>query len=48
MIKYEFLRFPGDKKKAVTLSYDDGHSVDLKFADIISKTDSTLAQLLKQ
>ena len=37
MIKYEFLRFPGDKRKAVTLSYDDGHAVDLKFADIISK-----------
>lgn len=37
MIKYQFLRFPGNKSKAVTLSYDDGNVEDLRFSDVISK-----------
>ena len=36
MIKYQFLRFPGDKQKAVTLSYDDGVVEDLRFSDVIT------------
>lgn len=37
MIRYRYLRFPGGKDKAVTLSYDDGVSEDLRFSDIISE-----------
>ena len=36
MIKYQFLRFPGGKRKAVTLSYDDGNVEDLRFSDVIT------------
>jgi len=36
MIRYQFLRFPGDKRKAVTLSYDDGVVEDLRFSDVIT------------
>lgn len=31
------MRFPEGKKKAFTLSYDDGHRCDLRFLDIINK-----------
>ncbi len=34
---YRFLRFPGGKTKAVTLSYDDGCREDLRLADTIDK-----------
>lgn len=34
---YQFLRFPGGKPKAVTLSYDDGNTADMKFNDIITR-----------
>ncbi len=37
MIRYQFLRFPEGKCKAVTLSYDDGCEQDLRFSDIITK-----------
>ena len=30
MYYYKFMRFPGGKPKAVTLSYDDGWKTDLK------------------
>lgn len=36
MIKYQFLKFPGGKSKAVTLSYDDGVVEDLRFSDVIT------------
>lgn len=36
-MKYCFLRFPGGKFKAVTLSYDDGNLSDLKLIEIINK-----------
>lgn len=36
-MKYNFLRFPGGKEKAVTLSYDDGSKYDLKFLEIINQ-----------
>lgn len=35
-MKYRFLRFPGGKEKAVTLSYDDGKIEDIRFSDTIS------------
>lgn len=35
-MRYKFLRFPGGKSKAVTLSYDDGVIEDLKLADILT------------
>lgn len=34
---YEFLRFPGGKPKAVTLSYDDGCRDDIKFSETINR-----------
>lgn len=34
---YKFLRFPGGKPKAVTLSYDDGPAEDRRFSDTITK-----------
>ena len=37
MIRYQFLRFPEGKPKAVTLSYDDGCPDDLRFSDTITK-----------
>ena len=36
-IKYNFLRFPGGKCKAVTLSYDDGSCHDIRFLETINK-----------
>ena len=36
-MRYQFLRFPGGKGKAVTFSYDDGVSQDLKLSDILEK-----------
>ncbi len=36
-MRYVFLRFPGGKFKAVTLSYDDGVRQDLRFAEILDK-----------
>ena len=35
-MRYKFLRFPGGKSKAVTLSYDDGVVEDLKLADLLA------------
>ena len=37
MIRYQFLRFPEGKPKAVTLSYDDGHPSDLRLSDTVTK-----------
>ncbi len=37
MMRYKFLRFPGGKAKAVTLSYDDGCIHDMRFSDRITK-----------
>ena len=39
MKKYAFLRFPEFKRKAVTLSYDDGTKYDEKFIEILTNTD---------
>jgi len=36
-MKYRFLRYPGGKAKAVTLSYDDGCLSDIRFSDVITK-----------
>ena len=36
-MKYKFLRFPEGKAKAVTFSYDDGYSADLRLAEIFTK-----------
>ena len=36
-MRYMFLRFPGGKYKAVTLSYDDGCPTDIRFAETVSK-----------
>lgn len=36
-IKYNFLRFPGGKAKAVTLSYDDGCHDDIRFLETINR-----------
>ncbi len=36
-MKYQFLRFPEGRTKAVTLSYDDGHTTDKKLTEIINK-----------
>ncbi len=36
MIRF-FMRFPEGRKKAFTLSYDDGHRCDLRFIDILNK-----------
>ena len=36
-MRYKFLRFPGGKLKAVTLSYDDGRTTDMHFSDVITK-----------
>lgn len=36
-MRYMFLRFPGGKDKAVTMSYDDGPSSDEKMLEIINK-----------
>jgi len=36
-VKYNFLRFPGGKPKAVTLSYDDGCPEDAKLYEVLEK-----------
>ena len=36
-MRYRFMRFPGGKAKALTLSYDDGVRADLKLAEIITR-----------
>lgn len=36
-MRYRFLRFPGGKLKAVTLSYDDNCRADLRFAEVINR-----------
>lgn len=36
-MQYMFLRFPGGKPKAVTLSYDDGSKDDIRFLETINK-----------
>ncbi len=36
-MRYFFLRFPGGKYKAVTLSYDDGCETDIRFAETVTK-----------
>lgn len=36
-MKYNFLRFPGGKAKAVTMSYDDGVKDDIRFLETINK-----------
>lgn len=35
-MRYRFMRFPNGKAKAVTLSYDDGYSEDIRFSEVIS------------
>ena len=35
-MRYQFLRFPGGKPKALTFSYDDGCPQDLRLADVLS------------
>ena len=35
-MKYNFMRFPGGKTKAFTMSYDDGFNYDIKLSDIIT------------
>ena len=37
MIRYQYMRFPGGKGKAVTLSYDDGNIPDLRLSDVVTK-----------
>ena len=36
-MRYQFLRFPGGKPKAVTFSYDDGCIEDIRFSQILTK-----------
>ena len=36
-MRYQFLRFPEGKAKAVTLSYDDGCPEDIRFSDRITE-----------
>ena len=36
-MRYQFMRFPGGKSKAVTLSYDDGIREDIPFSEILNK-----------
>ena len=36
-MKYNFMRFPGGKGKAVTLSYDDGRKSDIRFSDMLER-----------
>lgn len=37
IMRYRFLRFPGGKTKAATLSYDDGSCFDLKLAELANQ-----------
>ncbi len=36
-MRYMFMRFPGGRAKALTLSYDDGVTQDMRFSDIITR-----------
>lgn len=36
-MRYRFMRYPGGKPKAVTLSYDDGIIQDKRFSDLLKK-----------
>ena len=36
-MRYRFIRFPEGRAKALTLSYDDGCSEDIRFADLLAK-----------
>lgn len=36
-MRYKFMRFPGGKLKALTLSYDDGIKADVRLAETITK-----------
>lgn len=36
-MRYQFMRFPGGKAKAFTLSYDDGSKADMRLSDIITE-----------
>jgi len=36
-MRYQFLRFPGGKPKAVTFSYDDGVRQDIRFSELLQK-----------
>lgn len=36
-MRYMYLRFPGGRPKAVTLSYDDARKSDIRFSDMIGK-----------
>lgn len=36
-MRYQFLRFPNGKSKAVTLSYDDGIAQDIRFSELLNK-----------
>lgn len=36
-MRYQFLRFPGGKSKAVTFSYDDGVKQDIRFSEILNQ-----------
>ena len=36
-MKYNFMRFPHGKEKAVTLSYDDGSELDIRLLNIVNK-----------
>ena len=36
-MRYRFLRFPEGRPKALTLSYDDGCTQDIRLADILSR-----------
>ena len=36
-MRYKFMRFPGGKPKAITLSYDDGIRADVRLCEILNK-----------
>ena len=36
-MKYQFMRFPGGKAKAVTFSYDDGFRSDLRLLETMGR-----------
>ena len=36
-MRYRFLRYPGGKTKAVTLSYDDGSKFDIRLCEILNR-----------
>ena len=36
-MRYQFLRFPEGKSKAVTFSYDDGVSQDIRLSDVFER-----------